>query len=261
MAANEYQPLADKAQAEVSGFVRLWRRQKWLAILLLCGVVGWGFFPLVAWFHRGEKITDLEKEIGSKSAKIQELETQLTPFKTLALERFSKADTEALQKLAATIISLQTDYSNNIATIESLRSQLEQVRKSGQKRSQILTENSQLVVGTLKGIKARKIACSIIPGDAETIDFAKSLLNAFAIAGWETVNTVNKMQLDEFNEQFVGVTVFVSSKNEKYPDCLQIQQLLSSIGIQCRVQRVDVYFDKPYDPENQILLNIGRIDR
>ena len=261
MASDSYKPLADKAHAEVKAFVRLSRRNPWLAIALLCCVVGWGVFPLVGWFNRGAKIDELKNEVGLKSARIQELETQLTPFKTIAFDRFSKADAEALKRLAETIISLQNDYSNQFATIESLRVQLERVRKTSQKRGELLTANSHLVLADLKKMKPRRVACSVVPGDGETVDFAKTLLAMFSLAGWESVNVVNQMQIDEFNEQFIGVTVYVPGSNKNHQDCIAIHRLLTSIGIQCRIGQVDNYFDKPYDPEKEILLNLGRIDR
>jgi hypothetical protein len=55
------------------------------------------------------KITQLEKEGKDKDAEIQRLETQLVPFKTLALEIFAGDENERLQKLAQEIKILQHD--------------------------------------------------------------------------------------------------------------------------------------------------------
>lgn len=46
------------------------------------------------------KIAQLEKENFDKTAEIQRLETQLTPFKTIALEKYTGPEQEALRKLA-----------------------------------------------------------------------------------------------------------------------------------------------------------------
>jgi hypothetical protein len=56
-----------------------------------------------------DKIIRLEKENKDKDAEIQRIETQLVPFKTLALERFTGDESERLQKLAQEIETLQHD--------------------------------------------------------------------------------------------------------------------------------------------------------
>ena len=48
-----------------------------------------------------DKIAQLEKENSDKTAKIQQLEIQLTPFKTIALEKYTAPEQEALNMLAA----------------------------------------------------------------------------------------------------------------------------------------------------------------
>jgi hypothetical protein len=54
-----------------------------------------------------DKIDKLEKENSDKTAEIQRLETQLTPFKTIALEKYTGPEQEALNKLAHEIEKLK----------------------------------------------------------------------------------------------------------------------------------------------------------
>jgi len=54
------------------------------------------------------KIDQLEKENSNKTAEIQRLETQLTPFRTIALEKYTGSEQEALKKLAEEFENLKT---------------------------------------------------------------------------------------------------------------------------------------------------------
>lgn len=66
-------------------------------IFLLIGIGIPHFFKIPA---LERKIENLEKENSDKTAEIQRLETQLTPFKTIALEKFTGSEQEVLRKLA-----------------------------------------------------------------------------------------------------------------------------------------------------------------
>lgn len=62
------------------------------------------------------KIYQLENENSSKTAEIQRLETQLTPFKTIALEKYTGSERERLQKLAERILELENPLKKSIAS-------------------------------------------------------------------------------------------------------------------------------------------------
>jgi len=49
---------------------------------------------------KNTKINELQQELSSKNAEIQRLETQLTPFRTIALQKFTGSEQEVLEKLA-----------------------------------------------------------------------------------------------------------------------------------------------------------------
>ena len=55
--------------------------------------------------------TKLEKEIDVLEGEIQKLETQIAPFRALAIERFGENEEEALAKLAVQVEELQTQIS------------------------------------------------------------------------------------------------------------------------------------------------------
>ncbi|MBN1618495.1 hypothetical protein JW887_04080 [Candidatus Dojkabacteria bacterium] len=54
------------------------------------------------------QITELQQENLEKNLEIQRLETLLTPFKTLALQRYTGTDTEVLSKLASRVQEIET---------------------------------------------------------------------------------------------------------------------------------------------------------
>ncbi len=56
-----------------------------------------------------DKISVLEKETFEKTAEIQRLETLLAPFRTIALEKYTGTEAEALSKLALKIKELESD--------------------------------------------------------------------------------------------------------------------------------------------------------
>ena len=71
-------------------------------------------------------------EISRLKAKVHDLELEVLPFRNLAVQQFNKADAESLKKLAESMTTLHHDYSNQLETINDLRSQIEQLRKASE---------------------------------------------------------------------------------------------------------------------------------
>lgn len=65
-------------------------------------------------------------------AKVHDLEMEVLPFRNLAVQQFNKADAESLQKLAESMATLHRDYSAQLDTINSLRLQIEQLKKANE---------------------------------------------------------------------------------------------------------------------------------
>lgn len=59
--------------------------------------------------NKEKLINELNQQLSQKHSEIQHLETQLTPFKTIALEKFTGDENERLRKLAQEIENLQKD--------------------------------------------------------------------------------------------------------------------------------------------------------
>jgi hypothetical protein len=71
----------------------------------------------------------LEREVADKTAEIQRLETLLTPFRTIALEKYTGDEKEALRKLADYVIELQQRDADQAKRIEALQRELEQTKE------------------------------------------------------------------------------------------------------------------------------------
>ena len=44
---------ADRISDEVDAFFRLWKKRRWLAIVLILVVLGFSVFTTIGWFKRG----------------------------------------------------------------------------------------------------------------------------------------------------------------------------------------------------------------
>lgn len=69
-----------------------------------------------------DRITQLEDDNSKKDKEIQQLETQLVPFKTFALEKYAGSEHERLQKLAQDLEALQKKMDPMVKPIASAES-------------------------------------------------------------------------------------------------------------------------------------------
>jgi|ERR1041385_4749959 hypothetical protein len=64
----------------------------------------------------------------AKDAEISRLSIELTPFRSLAVQEFNRADTESMRKLAEAMTTLRKDYASSLETLNSNRVEIEQLR-------------------------------------------------------------------------------------------------------------------------------------
>lgn len=82
--------------------------------------------------QRSQIVSDndrLKNEVSNKSAEIQHLETLLTPFRTIALEKFTGDEKEALRKLADYVIELQKKDAEQTRLIMELQKEAKQAKQ------------------------------------------------------------------------------------------------------------------------------------
>lgn len=90
-----------------------WYKKASVQTALVSGV----FLVVVTLLIQFSPKAKLEKEVANHKEQIQRLETQLTPFRALAVERFGGTEQEALAKLAAQLQDLQTQLKREAGTI------------------------------------------------------------------------------------------------------------------------------------------------
>jgi hypothetical protein len=108
MANEKPEPLAERLDREITAAHRLRKTKPWLFTILVFGVVLWGAWKL---YDQSGKISALKEEVAKRDQRILLLETQISPFRALAIDRFPGAkEGEAIGRLALQIEKLQDDF-------------------------------------------------------------------------------------------------------------------------------------------------------
>lgn len=90
---------------------------------------------ITIWHQRSQLKADnqnLLRDVHKKTAEIQQLETLLTPFRTIALERFTGDEKDALRKLADYVVELQrkdAEQTKRIAELENQTKDLDRFKR------------------------------------------------------------------------------------------------------------------------------------
>ncbi len=130
----------------------------------------------------------LKREATSKTARIQELELELTPFRTLAVATYSKADADALRRLAETMTALQRDYAEALNTVTSLQRQLASLQTKMAPRS-LAPEQQRSLQDRLEAFSGQQFAILTYQDDPETLDLANTIYRVLLSSGWVYVRT------------------------------------------------------------------------
>lgn len=143
----------------------------------------------------------LKREISSTTSKVQELELELTPFRTLAIQKFSSADPAAMRQLANAMTRLQNDYSHALDSITQLNSQVETLRTTAVPRS-LTPEQEKQLVRTLSKVVGVPVVIVSRMSDGESMDYGNQFGECIQKAGWEV--SFNKLSLNDFKGVWVG---------------------------------------------------------
>ena len=79
--------------------------------------------------EKNKTIQSLQQKLSDKTEEIQHLEIELTPFKTIALAKYTGSESEALQELASDIGRLQKANHKNRQKIAELEEELERTKQ------------------------------------------------------------------------------------------------------------------------------------
>ncbi|MCK5590631.1 MAG: hypothetical protein KAI72_01625 [Candidatus Pacebacteria bacterium] len=177
------------------------------------------------------RILELTQKLSDKNTEIQRLETQLTPFKTIALEKYTGSEKEALKELA-----------QNLKVIENKTAVLEKQltpRKLTQEQISIIAEK----IRSIKGIKVHFL---LIASDPEAKSFKNQIKEVLEKGGW-----IIEKDLIALAGAFEEITLFASQD----PPSKAVQALYSSLkkfGFEVLLIR-DINL-----PEDVIYIKIGK---
>ena len=175
------------------------------------------------------RVEELNREILAKTAEIQRLETQLAPFKTIALQRFADPEPEALRKLA--------DRISNIEDAVEPRTLSDQHKVTLRKLLEPLPNKQIHIVSRMM--------------DGEGKDFATELADVFRAAGWEA--HLN----DKLTENPTGLGVCSYKSEKKLPGHDAMREVFLKAGFDCK--DVHVGDNKiPWPQDANVLLVVGR---
>lgn len=124
---SDHEPIAQRARREIDALSELRRDRPILFWLLLCA-----FGVVAIWFvyDRVYGVPALREQIAEKEQRITLLETQLAPFRTLALDRFpGKEEGEALARLARQIDDLRREFEKSLKSIRSFAAEISIITK------------------------------------------------------------------------------------------------------------------------------------
>jgi len=154
-----------------------------------------GLFAVTAitiWHQRSQLKTDnqnLQREVTGKTSEIQRLETLLTPFRTIALEKFTGDEKQALRKLADDILHLHSQDQVKAKQIASLQTELSKAKTLAAPAELVLaahkseqTELGPKIILQFKPTKNERLGriefdVSLSPDSTATIKRIKSLYN------------------------------------------------------------------------------------
>ena len=104
-----------------------------VAIITALGIIGAALITVLNQRSELKNNNDeMQKEIISKTAMIQRLETMLTPFRTIALEKYTGSEREALLKLASKTQLLEQSDLFKTQRIAELEVALQKTRQMAQ---------------------------------------------------------------------------------------------------------------------------------
>ena len=99
--------------------------------------------------------SDLDRKLREKTAEVQHLETLLEPFRTIALEKYTGSENEALTKLASQIQSLQDQDVEKTHKIEALQKELQSTSEEARPPILSLISSNAVVNGDARVVTLR----------------------------------------------------------------------------------------------------------
>ena len=173
-----------------------------------------------------DEIKDLKKENSDKIAEIQRLETQLTPFRTIALEKFAGPEGEALKQLAERIKTIDESLENAKKELEITKDEL--LQKTSDRS--LTEEQKQILKSSLNGVNGQIIINADFV-DSEAQMFATQIKNVLSKTDLEILDNVNTGIISLYAK---GIRVLVNDIKNPPSHTLPILKGFQKIGFDVR---------------------------
>ena len=144
-----------------------------------------------------EENQDLQRNLGVKDMEIQRLNLLLTPFKTVALERYSGTENEALAKLGTRLNDIQTG-------LEHLSQQQGPRHLSPEVRQRLLECLKDVPKGTVCVVPNQLV------GRDEAFSYANEFLSLFSSAGYDCRGNA-EVNVAQWPHNGLGIELYDSS--------------------------------------------------
>ena len=230
---------------------------------------------LTIWHNRSQIINEnkqLKEDTTQLTAEVQRLETLLTPFRTIAIDKFTGPESESLRKLAKYIIQLQEKDFEQTKRIQELENQTRDLDKfksiaakyehrplSPQLRSKVVKELSQLKDLFDKTEVSIKITQETWT-PATTQKFAKQLVDIIKESGlsvsgpsFATVFLVNRSSAVEFgyreNNSNLANSIFQSLHQ-----IMKSERMTAQTSLQTNYIRIHFAGQTVYDQSGRVFI-------
>ena len=178
------------------------------------------------WHQRSELRNEnirLNRLTQEQTAENQRLETLLTPFRTIALEKFTGTEGEVLQQLAERVTSIDASLADAMEELESTKQEL--LRKTSDRS--LTEEQTQILKSSLDGVFGKVLVKA---------DFADSEARIFAN---QIEYILTETDLDVIEQGYTGIIslnakgiyMLVSDIQNPPPHAVPIQKAFQLISI------------------------------
>jgi hypothetical protein len=198
-------------------------------VALVSGLVAIIIAGVTIWHQRSDLKDENERLVRltqAQSAEIQRLETLLTPFRTIALEKYAGPEGEALKQLAERITSIDESLANAKRELEKTKQEL--VQKTSDRK---LTEDQkQRLRLSLKGVTGQVIIKADF-ADSEAQMFANQIKQVLLKTDIEILENVNTEIISLYAR---GIQVLLNDTKNPPPHALPILKAFKTIGLKAK---------------------------
>ena len=201
-------------------------------VAMVSGIVALIVTAATIWHQRSELRQENKRLISltrEQTVDIQRLETLLTPFRTIALEKFTGPEGKALQQLAERITTIDESLANAKKELESTKQELS--RKTSDRS--LTKKQKQILKSSLDGVSGQVIIKADF-ADSEAQMFANQIKGVLKDTDLEIIEKVNTEIISLYAK---GTRMLVNDIQNPPPHALPILKAFQEIGIDVRASR------------------------